>query len=154
MDHLLDSLLSMFSPESLCKDLDMCPGSHCTMCVSIVENLHISKYMIKYLSKRVSHICGKFFNNGQPHEVDCDSLYELPDITFEVGDGSLTMKPNQYVIRYQGNNNSKDTCISAFLGMDLPAKIDVKWILGDPFHRTFYSVYDYGNQRIGFAHSR
>ena len=53
----------------------------------------------------------------------------------------------QFVINKKTNAT---LCQSGFHGMNLGGS-GIDWILGDPFVGKFYSVYDFGQNRIGLA---
>ncbi|WFD01080.1 saccharopepsin [Malassezia yamatoensis] len=79
------------------------------------------------------------------HTVDCASVPNLPNLTFYLNNVPYTLEAKDYVLQVQGS------CLSSFMGMDLPAPIGPLWIVGDVFLRKFYTVYDYGREAVGFA---
>jgi len=42
-------------------------------------------------------------------------------------------------------------CVLGIQGLDLPAQLGNAFILGDTFIHRYYSHFDMGNKRIGFA---
>lgn len=82
--------------------------------------------------------------NGQ-YTVDCATVPSLPDLTFQFGGKPYTLSASDYILEVQG------TCISAFMGLDIPAPLGPIWIIGDVFLRKFYTVYDLGRNAVGFA---
>ena len=69
----------------------------------------------------------------------------LPNIAFVLNGKSYELTPTQYTLNVEG------MCLFAFVGIDVPAPMGPLWIMGDVFIREYYTVFDWGNKRLGFA---
>jgi hypothetical protein len=78
------------------------------------------------------------------YTVDCDKVNSIPDITWTIDGKDYTVAGSKLVIQ------SSSMCLFAMMGMDFPAP-GPQWILGDVFMREFYTIFDYENQKVGFA---
>ncbi|XGW31781.1 hypothetical protein V3C99_010166 [Haemonchus contortus] len=76
--------------------------------------------------------------------IDCNTIPQLPQIAFIINGTEMILNGYNYVIQY--NDGS---CTSGFQEIDIPG--GPSWILGDVFIGAFYSVFDHGNKRVGFA---
>lgn len=86
------------------------------------------------------------FINGE-YLMPCTN--QLPPLTFTIGGKHYTLEADDYIIS-AGNDK---ICILAIMGMDIAEPAGPLWILGDVFMRKFYTVFDWGNEQIGLAHS-
>lgn len=80
----------------------------------------------------------------------CSTLDRLPTFTFDfkVGDDApaveLQLRPIDYVLKFE--NDGKAECVTG-----ISPDRDVIWTLGQVFLRSFYTVFDRDQNRIGFA---
>ncbi|XP_048353830.1 gastricsin-like [Sphaerodactylus townsendi] len=85
-------------------------------------------------------------SNGQ-YVVSCSNIQSMPTITFVIGGSSFPLSPSAYILE---NNNGY--CSIGIMPTYLPSQNGQPlWILGDVFLRSYYSVYDVGNNQVGFA---
>uniref|UniRef100_A0A183C2C2 Peptidase A1 domain-containing protein n=1 Tax=Globodera pallida TaxID=36090 RepID=A0A183C2C2_GLOPA len=88
------------------------------------------------------HLHGKY-------KVPCKRVPTLPDISFNIGGKAYTLKGKDYV--WKITSGGKPICLSGFMGLGGAGK---GWILGDVFIGRYYTVFDVGQTRVGFAQAK
>uniref|UniRef100_A0A183CDB1 Peptidase A1 domain-containing protein n=1 Tax=Globodera pallida TaxID=36090 RepID=A0A183CDB1_GLOPA len=83
--------------------------------------------------------------------VPCERIPTLPDISFNIGGMAYTLKGKDYV--WKVTIKGKTICHSGFVGINLPG-LENLWILGDVFIGRYYTVFDVGQSRVGFAQAK
>jgi cathepsin D len=86
----------------------------------------------------------KPFLNGE-YTIDCSLVPTLPDLEITMGGAKFTLSGADYVLKVQS------ICLFGMTGIDVPAPRGPLWIMGDVFMRKYYTVFDFGKQRLGFA---
>jgi|ERR1711935_19846 len=79
--------------------------------------------------------------------ADCSNVHTLPTLSFTFGGKDFDLEPEFYVIRAP-DDTGKVQCQIGIEAMDAGVPI---WILGDPFLRKYYTVWDADSKRIGFS---
>lgn len=86
--------------------------------------------------------------------ADCQDMDLLPDITLNIGEHSFTLPPSAYVLKISSeisNGQVFESCLPAFMNIDMETDDGDVWILGMPFLRNFYTVFDREGPSIHIA---
>ncbi|XP_070150487.1 lysosomal aspartic protease-like [Polyergus mexicanus] len=94
-----------------------------------------------------SHIGAKLDSNGDAI-VSCNHIGKLPVIRFILHDKRFPITSKDYILK-KSTENGTTICLSGFLGSNSPT-----WTLGDVFIRRYYTVFDLGNNQVGFARAK
>mmetsp|Transcript_10166 Transcript_10166/g.22078 ORF Transcript_10166/g.22078 Transcript_10166/m.22078 type:complete len:181 (+) Transcript_10166:2-544(+) len=133
--------------------IELCQGGDC---VAIADTGTSLLGVPKQAAQHVHWLLARNVD-GDPQELDCRHS-PGPEIVFDMGDFNLTLTPEDYSrpaglrVITNATNETQFICRAQLLPVDEgPALGDKAWILGEPVLRKYYSAYDWGRSRIGFA---
>ncbi|GLT54520.1 hypothetical protein SLA2020_277120 [Shorea laevis] len=178
-DLIWDLLISGVRPSKICSQLGLClsneaqyvssgietvvekenrkvssPGddiscTFCEMAVIWIQNQLREKGTKDKVLKYVNELCESLPSPSGESVIECDSISNMPDITFTIGNKPFTLTPEQYILRT--GEGVATICISGFMAIDIAPPLGPLWILGDVFMGVYHTVFDFGNLRLGFA---
>jgi len=76
---------------------------------------------------------------------DCTGYADLPDIKLKIGSHVFVLPPSAYILQISStisDGQTFRTCLPAFMNVDMATDDGDVWILGMPFLRHFYTVFD------------
>ena len=87
-----------------------------------------------------------------PSTIDCTNLNQYPDLTFTIGGDEYVLTPEFYILKLTVLGQTQ--CTLGIQGMEFPPHLAGSVILGDSFIKAYYTHFDIGNNRVGFAKSK
>jgi len=154
VDQFIDQIANKKTPKEICAQLQLCPGKQCMVCKTLVRqviDVVSANETRDEIHETLYKACSQLPSPGGESAVDCDALPSLPHIDFVIAGKPFTLSPDQYVLKM--SQQGADVCLSGFMSIDLPPALGPFWILGDVFMGAYYTAFDYGKKRVGFAPS-
>ena len=85
-----------------------------------------------------------------PSSIDCNEIDSYPDLSVIIANDEYVLKPSDYILKFKiGGYVECSVGIQAMDDLGSPT-----FILGDVFMRAYYTHYDMGRGRVGFAKAR
>jgi len=97
----------------------------------------------KHEITKIAKLVGAKRNLVGQYTIPCNKVDDIPDLEFNINGRAWPVPGKELVLQAAG------VCVFALMGMDL--KNGPAWILGDVFMRQYYTIFDYGSERVGFA---
>lgn len=87
---------------------------------------------------------------GAVGQVDCTKISSYPQISFTIGGIEYPLDPTDYILKVTDQQGDEE-CIVGLQAMNFPSSFGTAVILGDSFIHVWYTHFDKGNERVGFA---
>ncbi|VVC41545.1 Hypothetical protein CINCED_3A019769 [Cinara cedri] len=97
--------------------------------------------------KQINKLIGATALSGGEYRIPCNKIDKLPTVSFVITGTTFNLEGKDYVLKFK--QNKTDKCITGFMGF-----AEKFWILGDVFIGRYYTEFDLGNKRIGFANCK
>ncbi|KAG7650290.1 putative phytepsin [Arabidopsis thaliana] len=176
---ILDLLLAETQPKKICSQIGLCAydGTHgvsmgiesvadkenprsssglrdagcpaCEMAVVWIQSQLRQNMTQERIVNYINEICERMPSPNGESAVDCSQLSKMPTVSFTIGGKVFDLAPEEYVLKI--GEGPVAQCISGFTALDIPPPRGPLWILGDVFMGKYHTVFDFGNEQVGFA---
>lgn len=175
-EMILELLISQTSPQKVCTQIGLCvfDGAHsvsnpiesvvekqkrgsdlfctaCEMAVVWIQNQLRENKTKELILNYANQLCEHLPSPNGESTVDCHQISKMPNLAFTIANKTFTLTPEQYIVKLE--QAGQTICISGFMAFDVPPPRGPLWILGDVFMGAYHTVFDFGENRIGFAKS-
>jgi len=87
---------------------------------------------------------------------DCDDLKALPSLDLQLGDQTFSLPPSAYTVQLldsaaDAGSPRPRICFPAFMQLNISTTMGDLWLLGMPFLRHFYTIFDRAAHKIHVA---
>jgi len=130
------------------EDTNTCTKGSCTTIIDSGTSLIAAP---TDAAKKINELIGATPVESGEYAVDCSTIDSMKDITFTLSGVPYALSGKDYILKETVLGQT--TCISGFMGMDIPGH-DGMWILGDVFMGRYFTVFDVANKKVGFAPSK
>mmetsp|Transcript_26682 Transcript_26682/g.58831 ORF Transcript_26682/g.58831 Transcript_26682/m.58831 type:complete len:440 (+) Transcript_26682:128-1447(+) len=130
-------------------DLDICNPTCSAIIDSGTSLIAMPQSQLKKLEAQIGYVA-----------EDCSNIDSLPTLTLNLGGNYFELPPRAYIVRtqtarvdtssagvvkiltFQPKVEMVTECMHSFFAMDQDTQHGMMWILGDPWLRTYYTVYN------------
>ena len=144
----IEDILLRYPNQQEPESTGVCRDRENGRCTAIVDT---GTYLIYGPQDQVNNQLGKVMVS------QCDDVKILPDIIFqlyagdEIAPAKLTLHPHDYTLEFRSDSECTGTACSSECVLGIGPDDDTGWTLGQVFLRSFYTVFDRDNDRIGFT---